>query len=80
MRPGIEIKLKDGSVLHSERETFRYGHPQNPMSLKEHIEKFSDCASYSVKPLSREQVEKAIQMLTSLEEMDDVSQIIRLLS
>ena len=79
-RPAIEIKLTDGRMLHSDRKVFRYGHPQNPMSKEEHIEKFSDCVSYSVKPLPKDSLEELIKMLTKLEEVDDVTEIIRLVS
>jgi 2-methylcitrate dehydratase PrpD len=79
-RPAIEVKLTDGRVLRSDREVFRYGNPKNPIGKEEHLEKFRDCASYSVKPLSNERVEEVIKMLINLEEVDDVSQIIRLVS
>jgi len=78
-RPAIEVKLTDGRVLRSDREVFRYGNPKNPMSKEEHIEKFRDCVSYSAKPLSNDRVEEVIKMLTNLEEVDDVSQIIQAL-
>ncbi|MHC4891502.1 MAG: MmgE/PrpD family protein [Planctomycetota bacterium] len=79
-RPAMEVKLTDGRVLSSDREIFRYGNPKNPMCKEEHIEKFRDCASYSVKPLSKDRVEEVIKMLTNLEEVDDVSQIIQSVS
>jgi 2-methylcitrate dehydratase PrpD len=79
-RPGIEVKLTDGPMLRAEREVYRYGNPHNPMSEEEQIEKFRDCVSYSVKPLSEERVEKASTMLTNLEEVDDVGKIIQLVS
>jgi 2-methylcitrate dehydratase PrpD len=79
-RAAIEVKLTDGRVLRSDIEGFKHGHPQNPMSIEEHIEKFRDCVSYSVKPLPKDRVEEVIKMLTRLEEADDVSEIIRLVS
>jgi 2-methylcitrate dehydratase PrpD len=79
-RPGIEVRLKGGRVLRSDREVFRYGHPQNPMGREEHIEKFRDCVSYSVKPLPEDSVERLIEMLMKMEEIRDVGEIIRLVS
>jgi len=76
----VEIKLRDGHVLHSEQKGFRYGNPRNPITKGELVEKFRDCASYSVKPLPKDSVEKVIELVDKLEEVDDVSQIIRLVS
>lgn len=79
-RPAIEIKLTDGRVVRSEKEVFRYGSPENPMSEEEQVEKFKDCASYSTKPLSEDRVNEVIEMILHLEDVDDVSRIIRLVS
>lgn len=79
-RAKVEVKLVDGRVLHSEQEGFRYGHPQRPISKEELIGKFKDCASYSVHPLTKDSVESVLQLVDNLEEIEDVSQIIRLVS
>lgn len=79
-RPAMEIKLTDGRVLRSEREVSRYGSPGNPMSEEEQVAKFKDCASYSTKPLSGSAVEEVIDMIANLQDVDDVSRIIRLVS
>jgi len=50
------------------------------MSKEEHIEKFRDCVSYSVKPLPKDSLEELIKMLMNLEEIDDVGEIARLVS
>ncbi|MFC2001529.1 MmgE/PrpD family protein [Chloroflexota bacterium] len=76
----IEIKLKDGRVLRSEKKGLRHGHPQRPISNEVLIEKFRECASYSVRPMPEENVEEIINMVGHLEEVDDVSQIVRLIS
>ncbi len=76
MQPGIEVKLTDGRVLRSERKVFRYGSPRHPMSRADHIAKFKDCAAYSIKPLSQDKLDSVIAMLTGLEDVNDVRQII----
>lgn len=76
----IEIKLVDGRVLHSEQEGLRYGHPQRPISKEELVEKFRECACYSIRPLPKDSVEEVLKMVSRLEEVDDVSQIIQLVS
>ena len=75
----VEIKTKDGK-LYSKRVDFAYGAPQNPLSMEDLIAKFRDCARYSAKPLSKDKVERVIGLVTKLEEVTDVSQIIQLLS
>ena len=74
-----EIKCKDGKS-YSKRVDFPYGHPQKPISIKELQAKFRDCASYSVKPLTAREIDRVIEMVTNLEEVPNVSQIINLLS
>ena len=76
----VEITLRDGRVVRSEQKGFRYGHPQNPISKEELVEKFRDCASYSAKPLSKDSVERVIRTVSNLEELEDASQIIQLVS
>ena len=79
-RPAIELKMTDGRILREDQEIYRLGNPKNPMSNEEHVEKFRDCASYAVKPLTIDRLEEAVKMLTDLENVDDVSRIIRLVS
>jgi len=74
-----EIKCKDGKS-YSKRVDFPNGHPQKPISMDELKAKFRDCASYSVKPLTAREIDRVIEMVTNLEEVPNVSQIINLLS
>ena len=76
----IEIKLKNGRALDSEQNSRRYGHPERPISMDDLIEKFKECATYSLKPLSKGVVEQVIKMIDKLEEVEDVSRLIRLIS
>ena len=80
VRPALELKLKDGRVLRADKRTLRYGHPQNPMSEEENFEKFKDCMSFSVNPKHKERTDELYQMLTNLEEVDDVNKIIKMVS
>jgi 2-methylcitrate dehydratase PrpD len=78
--PGIvEIKTKDDKT-YTNRVDYPYGHPQNPMSLDDLIEKFKGCISYSAKPLPEDNLCKAIDLLLDLENVQDVSEIIQLIS
>jgi len=79
-RARVEIKLRGGKEVSCEQKGFRYGNPRNPISKGELVEKFRDCTSYSARLLPKDSVEKVIEMVANLEEVDDVSQIIRLIS
>jgi 2-methylcitrate dehydratase PrpD len=71
----VEIKTKDGKA-YSMRVDHASGSPQHPIDL---VAKFKDCASLSVTPISEINIEKSIEYISKLEELDDVSEIIRLL-
>ncbi len=74
----VEIKTKDGKQ-YSKRVDFAYGDPRKPIAMVDLVEKFGDCVSYSAKPISKAKVEEAINMVNKLEEVEDVSRVIRLL-
>jgi 2-methylcitrate dehydratase PrpD len=75
----VEIELMDGES-YSKQLDIAYGHPQKPITWQDLTDKFRDCASYSEKPLSKESVEKAIDMVSHLEEVGDINQLIELLA
>jgi 2-methylcitrate dehydratase PrpD len=80
LRPGIvELNTKAGKV-YSKRVDYPYGHPQNPITLADLIEKFRDCVSYSAKPLPKDSVNKAIDLLLNLEKVKDVREIVQMFS
>ncbi len=74
----VWIKTRDGRE-YSQRAEIAYGHPGNPMTVESLCAKFRDCAAYSANPLPAKNVEKAVRMLTDLENVNDVSEIPRLL-
>ena len=74
----VEIKTKDGKV-YSKRVDTPYGSPENPMSMDAMAAKLRDCASYAAKPLSQKNVEKLIQLVSRLEAVSDVEEVVRLL-
>jgi len=73
----VEIKTKDG-MMHSKRVDSAYGDPSNPLSMEDLIAKFRDCVDHSAKPLPKARVDEAISLITSLEEVKDVSNVIQL--
>jgi 2-methylcitrate dehydratase PrpD len=74
----VEIKTKDGKV-YSQRVDTPYGSPENPMSMDAMAAKLRDCASHAAKPLSQKNVEKLIQLVSQLEAVSDVEEVVRLL-
>ena len=76
----VEITLKDGRVVNSERVMGAKGHPDNPQSTAEMVEAYRDCVQHGPKPLAKEDTEQAKDMILRLQELSDATQIIRLLS
>ncbi len=76
----VEIRTKDGRKLRSRRIEHAKGHLLNPMTVEEHIAKFKDCSLYAARPIARENLEKVIEMISRLEEVENVSEIARLLA
>jgi len=69
-----------GNRTHSKRMDFAKGDPENPMSWEELGDKFRDCTSFSAKPISEANVTKVIELVKKLEDVEDINQIIQLLS
>jgi 2-methylcitrate dehydratase PrpD len=74
----IQIKTKQGQIS-SKRIEFIYGSFQNPMSQEALIVKFKDCAGYSIKKISPENLNKAVQLILHLEEVNNICQIFEVL-
>jgi len=71
----VTVKLRDGREL-SHEVLVAKGHPQNPMADEEMVAKYRDCAS-SV--LSAEDIEKSSNMVSHLEDGEDIAEIMELL-
>ena len=80
MPPGLVKIVTRGGQTYSKRINLAYGHPQQPMTTEDLVKKFRDCVSYSVRPISKENIEKVIAMVGNLEDQQDVSKIITLLA
>ncbi|MFC2071071.1 MmgE/PrpD family protein, partial [Chloroflexota bacterium] len=78
--PGrVTIVMNDGTE-YSEFVEDNLGSVENPMSFDDCARKFRECSSCALKPLPAETVEKVIEMVRNLEELDDVREIIELVS
>ncbi|MBI2908082.1 MAG: MmgE/PrpD family protein [Chloroflexi bacterium] len=81
-RAGVyaEIQLTDGRVLRSRAIVAPKGHPENPQSTEEMVERYRDCVKFGPRPLSTQKTELAKDLVLKLQEVPDVSQVIRLLA
>ncbi|MBI4191631.1 MAG: MmgE/PrpD family protein [Betaproteobacteria bacterium] len=76
--PTIEIRTKAGKV-YSRRDSVFTGKPGKPVTKEKLVEKFRDCVSFAAKPVSKANVEKIIETVDQLENLDNVGQIMRLI-
>ncbi|MFC0220262.1 MmgE/PrpD family protein [Pseudochelatococcus lubricantis] len=70
----VTVRLRDGSEI-SRTVTRPRGVPDNPVSWNERLDKFRDCACRAVNP---EGIDALITAITGLEELNDLSQLARL--
>ncbi len=75
----VKITLNNGEAF-EKTVIYPYGHPKNPMSLEDLIAKFRDCCGYSKKKLSESDVDKLIDLCVNLEKVDNVNEIVNILS
>jgi 2-methylcitrate dehydratase PrpD len=78
-RPTVEIRLKDGRVL-SRQVKGVPGDPHNPVTREMIEAKFRDCVAFSASPVAQANVERAIALVRDLQNVADVSEIVRLLA
>jgi 2-methylcitrate dehydratase PrpD len=73
---GITIRLRDGRTA-TARVGPPLGSPENRLSDEQLALKFADCARHAVRPLSDDAVHAAVQMIGHLEEVPNVSDLLR---
>jgi 2-methylcitrate dehydratase PrpD len=74
----LEIETIDGQKF-SERKLFPLGNPKNPMSLEDCIEKVEKCVKFAYRPFPDDQIDRIVSLLSDLEHLEDVQQLIQLL-
>ena len=75
----IDVKLKDGTV-HSVEKLTATGSPEQPVSFDGCVEKFYGCVEYSTLPMPRENADKIIETVKSLETLKNINELVKLLS
>ena len=77
IRSTVEVDLTDGRTLVEHADERYRGGPDLPFTREELHEKFSDCASLVLSP---ERIEETFSMVESLERLDDIGALVRVLS
>jgi 2-methylcitrate dehydratase PrpD len=75
----VDIHTTDGRVLRGSALHVK-GHPGNPMSYSEVVEKFWKCVARSARPLSRERLDAFVAAVEALETLADARELARLLA
>jgi 2-methylcitrate dehydratase PrpD len=75
----VDIKTKDGKV-YSERVEILRGDPRKPVGMEDIAQKFRKCAAFSAKPISKENIEEIIRIVSNLETVSDVGEVVRLVT
>jgi 2-methylcitrate dehydratase PrpD len=74
--PGrLTIAMNDGAHYTEEVEHC-LGSVENPMTFADCARKFRECSAFSIKPLSGDTVDKAIERISHLERLEDATEII----
>jgi 2-methylcitrate dehydratase PrpD len=72
----VDIHTMDGQIYRG-CERHVKGHPQNPMTFDEVVEKFWKCVELAVKPLSRQKLATFLAQVETLEAVKDVRQLVQ---
>ena len=78
-RPTVEIRTRDGTVYRCKPAGVP-GDPSLPVDDALLEAKFRDCVSFCVEPIAAANVERAIALIRDLENVPDVTEIVRLLT
>ena len=73
---GVTIRLHDGRSA-TGRVGPPLGSPENPFSSKQLEMKFMDCARNAVRPLSEDALRAAADMILHLEDVGNISELLR---
>ena len=74
----VRIETTDGRAL-AGCEPFVKGHPDNPFTFGDCVERFMTWADAAVRPLARERLERFVSMVEGLEDVNDAAEMAPLL-
>lgn len=74
----VEIKTAKGKTLAAECRA-ALGHPDNPMTREQRVQKFVDCAAAAERPWTQAQAMTVVEAIERLERCEDIASLMRLL-
>lgn len=75
----VEIKLRDGRYARKRVDHIK-GHPLNPMTFDEIVEKFRRCVPHASIARDPKRIDQSLEMLVNLERVADIREMIGLLA
>jgi 2-methylcitrate dehydratase PrpD len=75
----VTIRTREGNTFEKRIDAV-IGHPDNPLSFDQVVEKFRKCVLHAARPLPQTNIEEAIDMLSNLEQVRDFSGLCGLLA
>lgn len=75
----VTIRNREGNNLEKRIDAV-IGHPDNPLSFDQVAEKFRKCVLHAARPLPQAHIDEAIDMLSNLERLRDISGLCSLLA
>jgi len=75
----IEIETENGERYGRTNVQVIPGHPDNPASMADVIQKLVDCIPFSVKPISASNLKRIVNLVENLDRLDDVTLILECL-
>lgn len=73
----VEVVLRDGRRIERVGSDVP-GTPERPMTWEELLQKFSDCAQASIRPVPPENIERAQNLIKSIEACKDITEVLEL--
>lgn len=74
----VRISTKKRKVF-TKQVDYPLGSPERPLSFDDCAQKFFDCASYAIKPISKDKLERIVELTKQLELLNDLDEIIQLI-
>lgn len=75
----VDIRTNDGKVYSSQTE-YPLGFPQKPLTTEQIEAKFTECMQYSARPLKPQAAAEVLGLIRRLDEVKDVSRIVKLVA
>jgi 2-methylcitrate dehydratase PrpD len=71
----MKVRLKDGRTYEHRVDAIK-GHPLSPMTRDERLGKFRRCAAHAARPIPATRLDRVIELVEHMEEVQDVSNLV----